>query len=111
MSDQLTETAAAGQSDAATVDDVCTQKGSRITIDATGLVCPVPIIRLARAALCLTAGTEIELLTDDNAAIYDVPAWCRLTGASYLGNAADPGGSVTHLIRLGPVPKPPATAV
>lgn len=84
---------------------------SRITIDAIGLVCPVPIIRLARAAVALTAGSEIELLTDDIAAIHDVPAWCRLRGASYLGCTTAPAGPVTHLIRLGPVPEPSESAV
>ena len=50
------------------------------TVEARGVLCPVPIIRLARAASSLPSGSLIELLTDDPAAEYDVPAWCRLRG-------------------------------
>ncbi len=94
------------------------------TVEALGVLCPVPIIRLARTALSLPAGSLIELLTDDPAAEYDVPAWCRLRGHALLGSepldgavpvqpAADPvgpephapnqepGRAMRHLIRLG----------
>ena len=50
------------------------------TVDARGVLCPVPIIRLARTASSLPPGSLVELLTDDPAADYDVPAWCRLRG-------------------------------
>ena len=50
------------------------------TIDARGVLCPVPIIRLARAAAGAPAGTVLALLTDDPAAVHDVPAWCQLRG-------------------------------
>jgi tRNA 2-thiouridine synthesizing protein A len=97
------------------------------TVEARGVLCPVPIIRLARAAATLPGGSLIELLTDDPAAEHDVPAWCRLRGHVLLGSTplapgardrptstADPGGpepeapnhdpgqAVRHLIRLGP---------
>jgi tRNA 2-thiouridine synthesizing protein A len=50
------------------------------TVEARGVLCPVPIIRLARTAGSLPPGSLVELLTDDPAAEYDVPAWCRLRG-------------------------------
>jgi tRNA 2-thiouridine synthesizing protein A len=50
------------------------------TVEARGVLCPVPIIRLARAAAALPADSLIELRTDDPAAEFDVPAWCRLRG-------------------------------
>lgn len=83
------------------------------TLDAVGMACPLPIIALARAATKLPAGAQIELATDDPAAIHDVPAWCRLRGASYAGpyprsgrdeSPDEPSGVVIHLIRLGPGP-------
>jgi tRNA 2-thiouridine synthesizing protein A len=92
-------------------------------VEARGLLCPVPIIRLARAAAALPPGALIELLTDDPAAEYDVPAWCRLRGhelvcSEPLGERTptasgvpegpephtpneNPGQAVRHLIRLG----------
>jgi tRNA 2-thiouridine synthesizing protein A len=100
------------------------------TVEARGVLCPVPIIRLARAASALPSGSLIELLTDDPAAEYDVPAWCRLRGHELVTTelldaevpvdptAADtadpephtpnenPGQALRHLIRLGMVTGP-----
>lgn len=56
------------------------------TVEARGVLCPVPIIRLARAAAELPAGSLIALLTDDPAAEHDVPAWCRLRGHQLVGS-------------------------
>ena len=95
-----------------------------LTVEARGVLCPVPIIRLARAAAALPSGSLIELLTDDPAAVHDVPAWCRLRGHALVttgllpddasGPAASPatgpephtpnahpGQGRRHLIRLG----------
>ena len=54
------------------------------TVEARGVLCPVPIIRLARVAGQLPAGSLVELLSDDPAAEHDVPAWCRLRGHELL---------------------------
>jgi TusA-related sulfurtransferase len=87
------------------------------------VLCPVPIIRLARTAGSLPPGSLVELLTDDPAAEYDVPAWCRLrghelvltelleahvpvepradpTGPEPHSPNQSPGQAVRHLIRL-----------
>lgn len=49
-------------------------------IDARGLRCPQPVIRLARAAREHPPGVAILVLADDPAARYDIPAWARLKG-------------------------------
>jgi TusA-related sulfurtransferase len=49
----------------------------RITVDARGTRCPVPINELARTLDATPAGI-IELLADDPNARVDVPVWCRL---------------------------------
>ena len=49
-------------------------------VDARGTRCPVPVIRLARAARDLPAGATLVLLADDDAAWSDVPAWARMKG-------------------------------
>jgi tRNA 2-thiouridine synthesizing protein A len=49
-------------------------------VDARGLRCPLPVIRLAAAAKELPAGTTVAVLTTDPAASTDVPAWARLRG-------------------------------
>lgn len=62
-------------------------------VEARGVLCPVPIIRLARAAAALPPGSVLELLTDDPAAAHDVPAWCRLRGHELLSTAAVGSGT------------------
>jgi tRNA 2-thiouridine synthesizing protein A len=49
-------------------------------VDARGTRCPVPVIRLARAARGLPRGSTVLLLADDVAAWSDVPAWARMKG-------------------------------
>ncbi|GAB3693634.1 sulfurtransferase TusA family protein [Angustibacter aerolatus] len=56
-----------------------------VEVDARGLRCPLPVIRLAAAARDLPAGTELVVLATDPAAAVDVPAWCRMRGHVFLG--------------------------
>lgn len=61
--------------------------GRPTLVEARGVLCPVPIIRLARAARSLPPGSILELLSDDPAAAHDVPAWCRLRGHTLLSES------------------------
>jgi TusA-related sulfurtransferase len=49
-----------------------------IELDARGLRCPLPVIRLAAAARDTPVGTRIIVLATDPAARHDIPAWCRM---------------------------------
>jgi TusA-related sulfurtransferase len=67
---------------------------TEIVVDATGLRCPLPIIRLAAAAKSAPTGTVITLTSTDPAAEPDVAAWCRmrrqtLLDQSWAGTAPD----------------------
>jgi tRNA 2-thiouridine synthesizing protein A len=53
---------------------------SLIEVDTRGLRCPLPVIRLAAAALEAPVGTRITVLASDPAARHDIPAWCRMRG-------------------------------
>jgi len=53
---------------------------NQIQVDARGLLCPLPVIRLAKAARDAPTGTRITILTNDPAARHDIPAWCRMRG-------------------------------
>ena len=55
------------------------------TIDARGLRCPYPVVRLGQAAGALPPGSEVRLLSDDSVSLTDVPAWCRMRGATLVG--------------------------
>lgn len=52
-------------------------------LDCRGMRCPRPVIELARAAAGST--DELLLLADDPATEVDVPAWCRMRGATLVG--------------------------
>jgi tRNA 2-thiouridine synthesizing protein A len=79
-------------------------------VEARGVLCPVPIIRLARAAAALAPGSLVVLLTDDPAAVHDVPAWCRLRGHALISSEPLPEAAVAPLPgsgSLGPEPDAP----
>ncbi len=48
------------------------------TLDCRGMICPLPVIRLAQAFPDLPVGDTITILADDPAAATDIPAWCRM---------------------------------
>lgn len=53
---------------------------SRVTLDARGLLCPLPVIRLQDRVRNLPPGTLVELLSSDPGTLIDIPAWCRMSG-------------------------------
>ncbi|MEP7793497.1 sulfurtransferase TusA family protein [Sanguibacter sp. 25GB23B1] len=63
-----------------------------VVVDARGLRCPLPVIRLAQAARALDAGSVLTLWSTDPAAEHDVPAWARMRGHT-VENAAEHRGS------------------
>ena len=63
--------------------DVLRQHGvANGSLDCRGMLCPEPILALARAMRGLPPGSAIEVLADDPAFPMDVQGWCRSTGAS-----------------------------
>ncbi len=49
-------------------------------VDARGLLCPLPVIRLQDAVRDLALGSRVEVLCSDPGALSDIPAWCRING-------------------------------
>lgn len=76
-----------------TKDDRVTQIGTtppvesspEIIVEACGLLCPLPLVKVARVIGGLAVGALIELRSDDPAALADVPAWCEARRHPYLG--------------------------
>lgn len=71
-----------------------------VALDQRGQRCPMPIVALGRAAMRSTPGTVIAVTCTDPGAEYDVPAWCELKGAEYVGSTDEPDGAVTYRVRL-----------
>ena len=72
-----------------------------VQIDARGLHCPLPVIRLSQAAAGLEAGSLLEVLADDPAFPVDVRAWCHMTGHDLVSLEADDAGPYRARIRVG----------
>ena len=53
---------------------------SLIELDTRGLLCPLPVLKLRKAIQKIEANEEIRLITDDPAAIVDVPHFCNEQG-------------------------------
>ena len=63
-----------------------------VELDCRGMLCPLPIIRLANHLGDLAVGQSLGVVAEDPAARPDVAAWCRLRGQEYLGeDLADDG--------------------
>lgn len=55
-----------------------------IEIDACGLMCPGPIIKLKQSYNSLTPGSKLTMKATDPAFAKDVAAWCNITGAKLI---------------------------
>lgn len=49
-------------------------------IDAIGLLCPLPVLRAAKALRSMDAGQTLRLRATDPAAVVDVPHFCTEGG-------------------------------
>jgi tRNA 2-thiouridine synthesizing protein A len=67
------------------------------TVDATGLACPLPILRAKKALATLVAGEVLRVITTDRGAVRDFQAFCKQTGNVLLAQV-DEVDHVTHYL-------------
>ncbi|WP_282580311.1 sulfurtransferase TusA family protein [Nocardioides sp. InS609-2] len=70
-----------------------------VELDCRGLLCPMPVIELARHITDVEVGAVIAVVTRDPAARIDVPAWCRMRGHEYVGEDAASDGEPRYVVR------------
>ncbi|MGR3759183.1 sulfurtransferase TusA family protein [Roseobacteraceae bacterium NS-SX3] len=70
------------------------------TLDAIGLLCPLPVLKARKRLKSLTPGSVLQVLADDPAAIIDVPHFCSEAGHEFLGQSEGAGHQI-YLIRKG----------
>lgn len=58
-------------------------------VDARGLVCPMPTIRLGQAIRKVDIGDVVELWTDDPGSQENMAAWTRNTGHELVDQSVD----------------------
>ena len=70
-------------------------------IDAMGLLCPLPVLKLGKRLREAPAGSIVALHADDPAAVIDVPHFCNESGHELLGQEPY-GAGTTYFVRKMP---------
>ena len=60
-----------------------------VVVDASGLVCPMPIVNLARAIRQARLGQLVEVIATDPGILADAPAWAHATGHEIVGQLSE----------------------
>lgn len=68
------------------------------TLDAKGLLCPMPIVKLARLVKEMAPNEVVLLEATDPGSIPDVTAWAKQTGNELITHQAD-GNTMRFWIR------------
>ena len=55
------------------------------TLDAKGLVCPMPLLKAKKAIDAMEYGQVLEIIGTDEGSKVDLPGWCQRVGHTYLG--------------------------
>jgi tRNA 2-thiouridine synthesizing protein A len=70
------------------------------TLDASGMACPMPVVRTRQAIDQIQSGEILEVISTDRGSLQDIPAWAEATG-NVLVETTDGGDRFTFLIRKG----------
>ena len=71
-----------------------------LVVDALGRRCPIPVIELAKVIGEVPVGGTVTVLSDDEAARLDIPAWCEMREQEYVGEEPADRGSAYVVRRL-----------
>jgi tRNA 2-thiouridine synthesizing protein A len=70
------------------------------TLDASGLACPMPVVRTRQAMDELATGEVLEVISTDRGSVRDLPAWAESTGNRLIEQRED-GDRFIFLIEKG----------
>ncbi|MFJ9866308.1 cysteine desulfurase/sulfurtransferase TusA family protein [Streptomyces sp. NPDC101165] len=75
-------------------------RAEELVVDSLGKRCPIPVIELAKVIGDVPVGGTVRVLSDDEAARLDIPAWCEMRGQQYLGEEPAEKGSAYVVRRV-----------
>jgi TusA-related sulfurtransferase len=52
----------------------------KLSLDFKGLLCPMPVVKIAQAIKQVQVGELVEAVATDPGVMADIPAWTRSTG-------------------------------
>ncbi len=70
-----------------------------LEIDASGLKCPLPILRAKKALAQLQSGQVLKVITTDTHAVRDFQAFAKQTGNALRAQDESPDRAVHFLVR------------
>lgn len=73
-----------------------------VVIDARGLLCPLPVLRLRKVLLAQPVGARVTLLATDAMAAVDVPHFCDGAGHRLVGRRDTDDGATEFTVERGP---------
>jgi tRNA 2-thiouridine synthesizing protein A len=71
---------------------------ANLEVDASGLKCPLPILRAKKALAQMVSGEVLKVVTTDPHAARDFQAFCEQTGNALLAQV-EQGEAVWHFLR------------
>ena len=71
---------------------------AKMSLDAKGLACPMPIVKTKKAMNNLEAGQVLEIQATDKGSKADMKAWAESSGHQYLGTIEE-GEVLKHYLR------------
>lgn len=66
-------------------------------LDATGLLCPLPVLKARKRLQALVGGEVLEVHADDPAAAIDIPHFCQETGHSLIDSRTEAGVQIYRI--------------
>ena len=72
-----------------------------MTLDLTGLKCPLPVLKARRVIKDMSAGAELVVLADDPAAPLDFDHFCQTGGHQLVESLASGGVFTMRIVKSG----------
>lgn len=77
-----------------------TEQQQVMQVDAVGLLCPLPILRLKKRTAGVASGTLVDFSTDDPSGRRDLLSLCELVGHELVSIDEQVNGVICYRIRL-----------
>ena len=68
-------------------------------LDATGLLCPLPVLKLRKHLKFMKIGDVVAVLADDPAAAIDIPHFCNETGNKLVSKTNSEKGVKEYTVK------------
>ncbi|MBX0330904.1 sulfurtransferase TusA family protein [Oscillochloris sp. ZM17-4] len=68
-------------------------------LDCTGMLCPVPVVKTAKAIREIAVGQVLRMVATDPGAVPDMQAWSRQTGHELIDSHTEGDTFIFHFRR------------